>query len=115
MKRILITLFIIFFSAGPIFAAAAKIYDKEGFRLGVCQKQGTMFEAYDLNGKPILKDALNKDMPSEEAYFYDRSGNLIRFSSEKRTIAPVNIEFYEPEHKILKAPVYGDYRRKLYK
>ncbi len=110
MKRILITLFILFAFSNQIFAISAKIYDKDGFRLGTCQKNGDMFEAYDLNSKPLLKDALNKDLPSEEAYFYDRNGNLIRFSSEKRTIAPVNIEFNEPEHIILKAPVYRRYR-----
>ena len=115
MKRILITLIILLVCANQILASAMKIYDKDGFRLGVCKKNGEQFEAYDLNGKAILKDALNNNVPANELYFYDRNGNLIRFSNEKRTIAPVNIEITEPEHVILKGPIYGNYRRKLQK
>ncbi len=115
MKRFYIIILVFLLIITPVFASAVKIYDKDGFRLGTCKKNGNVFEAYDLEGKPILKDALDKELPAEETYFYDRNGNLIRFSNEKRTIAPVNIEFNEPRHVILKGPIYGDYRRKLQK
>lgn len=115
MKYIFVALLTLLIASSSVFAAATKIYDKDGFRLGTCNKNGTVFEAYDMNGKPILKDALNNDVPSDVLYFYDMNGNLIRFSNEKRTIAPVNIEFNEPEHKIYKAPLYRNYRLKTQK
>ena len=113
MKNKLVLLFVLFVFANQVFASVTKIYDKNGFKIGICKKNGEYFEAYNNNEEPILKDALNNDIPSHEAYFYDRNGNLIKFSAEKRTIAPVYIEYNSPEHVILKAPVYGNYRRKL--
>ena len=113
MKKILVLFILLLVFVNHAFASVTKIYDKDGFKLGICKKNGEYFEAYNINDEPILKDALGNNMPSKEAYFYDRNGNLIRFSAEKRTIAPVYIEYNAPEHVILKAPVYGDYRRKL--
>ncbi len=113
MKYLLIAIIIVFITTSQIQAAATKIYDKEGFRLGTCHKNGTTFEAYDTNGEPILKDAMNNDMPSTEAYFYDRNGNIIKFSNEKRTLTPVYIRFNDPEPRLIKAPIYGIYRSRF--
>ena len=105
MKKFFITIFLLFFTVSQVCAAATKIYDENGFRLGTCKKNGETYEAFDLDGNPILKDALNNPIPSEVIYFHDVYGNLMKFSNEKRTIAPTNIEFYEPEHRIYKAPL----------
>lgn len=103
MKKICTIIFLLVFVSSEVFAAAAKIYDKDGFRLGICKKNGDLFEAYDLDENPIKKDALGNEVPGKELYFYDISGNLRKFTNEKRTIAPVNFEI---DGKIYKGPLY---------
>lgn len=103
MKRFYAILFLLIFISSEVYAAAAKIYDKDGFRLGTCKKNGDIFEAYDLNENPIKKDALDNEVPGKELYFYDISGNLRKYTNEKRTIAPVNFEI---DGKIYKGPLY---------
>ncbi len=84
-------------------AITVKIYDKDGFRIGTFTKNGDDLEAYDMDGNAMKEDALGNKLPAEELYFYDISGNLRRFSTEKRTIAPVNIEL---DGKTYKGPLY---------
>ena len=108
MKKLCAISCLFFISGAQVLAASTKIYDENGFRLGICTKNGEIYEAFDLDGKPITKDALNNPVPSKILYFYDISGNLIRFSNEKRTIAPVNIEY---NNKLYKGPIYS--RREL--
>ena len=103
MKRICAILFLLIFISSEVFAAAAKIYDKDGFRLGTCKKNGDIFEAFDLDDNPITEDALGNSVPGKELYFYDISGNLRKYTNEKRTIAPINFEI---DGKIYKAPLY---------
>ena len=102
MKKLCAIICLFFISGVQVLAASTKIYDENGFRLGICTKNGEIYEAFDLAGKPITKDALNNPVPSKI------SGNLIRFSNEKRTIAPVNIEY---NNKLYKGPIYS--RREL--
>ncbi len=103
MKNLFLTILLLLFLSSEAIAVAAKIYDKDGFRLGICKKNGDIFEAYDLNENPIKKDALDNEVPGKELYFYDISGNLRKFTNEKRTIAPVNFEI---DGKIYKGPLY---------
>ncbi len=103
MKKFCVTIFLLIFTGSQVLAAATKIYDKDGFRIGTCKKNGDIFEAYDTDENPILKDVMGNDVPGKEIYFYDISGNIIKFTSEKRTISPVNIEI---DGKVYKAPIY---------
>ena len=108
MKRSLIAVFLFIFTCSGVFAASSKIYDENGFRIGTCTKNGEVFEAYDLDGKPILQDVLGNSIPAKEVYFYDISGNLRKYTSKKRTIAPVNFVI---DGKTYKGPIYS--RRRL--
>ena len=101
MKKLCAIICLFFISGAQVLAASTKIYDENGFRLGICTKNGEIYEAFDLDGKPITKDALNNPVPSKILYFYDISGNLIRFSNE-------NIEY---NNKLYKGPIYS--RREL--
>ncbi len=103
MKKFCAIFFLLIFTGSQVFAAASKIYDANGFRLGTCKKNGDIFEAYDMNDEPILKDALGNDVPGKELFFYDIAGNLRKYTTEKRTIAPVNFEI---DGKLYKGPLY---------
>ena len=103
MQKIYLVLFLLIFTCHTSIEASVKIFDAEGFRLGTCTENGEIYEAHDLEGNPILKDAKNNDVPGKVLYFYDRNGNLIKFSNEKRTIAPVNFEI---DGKLYKGPLY---------
>ncbi len=108
MKRICAIILLFLYTTLSVCAVTVKIYDKDGFRIGTCTKNGEVFKAFDLDGRPITKDALGNDIPSKELYFYDISGNIRRFSNEKRTIAPVNFVI---DGKTYKGPIYS--RRRL--
>lgn len=108
MKKFFSIICLFLISGMQVFAVSTKIYDENGFRLGTCTKNGETYEVFDLDGNPITKDALNNPVPSKVLYFYDISGNLIRFSNEKRTISPINIKY---NNKIYKGPIYS--RREL--
>ena len=103
MKNFCVIMLLFFITCSSVLAVTAKIYDKNGFRIGTFKKNGIILEAYDLEGNVMTEDALGNKLPAEELYFYDISGNLRRFSTEKRTIAPVNIEL---DGKIYKGPLY---------
>ena len=90
MKKLCAIICLFFISGVQVLAASTKIYDENGFRLGICTKNGEIYEAFDLDGKPITKDALNNPVPS------------------KILIAPVNIEY---NNKLYKGPIYS--RREL--
>lgn len=48
MKKLCAIICLFFISGVQVLAASTKIYDENGFRLGICTKNGEIYEAFDL-------------------------------------------------------------------
>ena len=78
MKKIILSLCILFFGVSQVFAYSIKLYDQWGNRIGTYKKEGENYILYDFYDKKIENpEDLIKNAPSQRTlkeytqYFYD--------------------------------------------
>ncbi len=80
MRKIFVLAVIVLLLTSETFAAAIKLYDEYGNRVGTYRKEGDFYQLYDFNDNKVENpDALIKDAPSQKTLteysrtFYDEN------------------------------------------